>query len=148
MRTFHTGGVAGDDITTGLPRVEELFEARKPKGVYRIVDKSDPENPRVTDDVVYLAADEEDNYYIAQANTPLDEEGHFATQNVTGRFKDDITSQFDKEIIDLMDVPDRKLNPPFCLYVFRRELKYSRQRNKCENSIFRHIRFDSYSRVL
>ena len=70
---------------------------------YRIVDKSDPENPRVTDDVVYLAADEEDNYYIAQANTPLDEEGHFATQNVTGRFKD-ITSQFDKEIIDLMDV--------------------------------------------
>ena len=70
---------------------------------YRIVDKTDPENPRVTDDVVYLAADEEDNYYIAQANTPLDEEGHFATQNVTGRFKD-ITSQFDKEIIDLMDV--------------------------------------------
>ena len=70
---------------------------------YRIVDKSDPENPRVTDDVVYLAADEEDNYCIAQANTPLDEQGHFATQNVTGRFKD-ITSQFDKDTIDLMDV--------------------------------------------
>ena len=33
MRTFHTGGVAGDDITQGLPRVEELFEARKPKGL-------------------------------------------------------------------------------------------------------------------
>ncbi|MBQ6294161.1 MAG: DNA-directed RNA polymerase subunit beta [Lachnospiraceae bacterium] len=70
---------------------------------YRIVDKSDPENPRVTDDVVYLAADEEDNYCVAQANTPLDEEGHFATQNVTGRFKD-VTSQFDKDSIDLMDV--------------------------------------------
>ncbi|MBR5981663.1 MAG: DNA-directed RNA polymerase subunit beta, partial [Firmicutes bacterium] len=70
---------------------------------YRIVDKTDPENPRVTDEVVYLAADEEDNYYVAQANTPLDEEGHFATQNVTGRFKD-VTSQFDKEMIDLMDV--------------------------------------------
>ena len=70
---------------------------------YRVVDKSDPENPRVTDNVVYMAADEEDNYYIAQANTPLDAEGHFATQNVTGRFKD-ITSQFDKEMIDLMDV--------------------------------------------
>ncbi len=70
---------------------------------YRIVDKSDPENPRVTDDVVYLAADEEDNYCVAQANTPLDEQGHFATQNVTGRFKD-VTSQFDKGSIDLMDV--------------------------------------------
>ena len=70
---------------------------------YRVVDKSDPENPRVTDNVVYMAADEEDNYYIAQANTPLDAEGHFATQNVTGRFKD-ITSQLDKEMIDLMDV--------------------------------------------
>ena len=70
---------------------------------YRIVDKTDPENPRVTDDVVYLAADEEDNYYIAQANTPLDETGHFATANVTGRFKD-VTSQFDKTTIDLMDV--------------------------------------------
>ena len=70
---------------------------------YRIVDKSDPENPRVTDDVVYLAADEEDNYCVAQANTPLDEQGHFATQNVTGRFKD-VTSQFDKDSIDLMDV--------------------------------------------
>ncbi len=33
MRTFHTGGIAGDDITQGLPRVEELFEARKPKGL-------------------------------------------------------------------------------------------------------------------
>ncbi|SHJ38042.1 DNA-directed RNA polymerase subunit beta' [Lutispora thermophila] len=36
MRTFHTGGVAGDDITQGLPRVEELFEARKPKGLATI----------------------------------------------------------------------------------------------------------------
>ena len=38
MRTFHTGGVAGDDITTGLPRVQELFEARVPKGKAPIAD--------------------------------------------------------------------------------------------------------------
>ena len=70
---------------------------------YRIVDKSDPQNPRVTDDVVYLAADEEDNYIVAQANASLDEEGHFTTKNVTGRYKDE-TSQYDKTRIDLMDV--------------------------------------------
>ncbi|MBR3749674.1 MAG: DNA-directed RNA polymerase subunit beta, partial [Firmicutes bacterium] len=70
---------------------------------YRIVDKSDPENPRVTDEVVYLAADEEDNYIVAQANASLDEEGHFTTKNVTGRYKDE-TSQYDKTRIDLMDV--------------------------------------------
>ncbi len=70
---------------------------------YRKVDKSDPENPRVTDEVVYLAADEEDNFFVAQANAPLDSEGHFTTANVTGRFKDS-TSQFDKKLIDLMDV--------------------------------------------
>ena len=70
---------------------------------YRIVDKSDPANPRVTDDVIYLAADEEDNYIVAQANASLDEEGHFTTPSVTGRFKDE-TSQFEKTRIDLMDV--------------------------------------------
>jgi len=40
MRTFHTGGIAGDDITQGLPRVEELFEARKPKGLAIIAEAS------------------------------------------------------------------------------------------------------------
>ena len=70
---------------------------------YRIVDKSDPENPRVTDDVVYLAADEEDLYIVAQANEPLDEEGHFVKNNVAGRFRDE-TSEFDKRRVDLMDV--------------------------------------------
>ncbi|MBQ6074778.1 MAG: DNA-directed RNA polymerase subunit beta [Lachnospiraceae bacterium] len=70
---------------------------------YRIVDKTDPENPRVTDDVIYLAADEEDNYIVAQANAPLDEKGYFTDETVTGRFKDE-TAQFDKRRIDLMDV--------------------------------------------
>ena len=73
---------------------------------YRVVDKSDPENPRVTDEVVYLTADEEDNYTVAQANEPLDAEGHFVHNNVSGGYREE-TSQFDKKRIDLMDVSPR-----------------------------------------
>ena len=73
---------------------------------YRVVDKSDSENPRVTDEVVYLTADEEDNYTVAQANEPLDAEGHFVHNNVSGRYREE-TSQFDKKRIDLMDVSPR-----------------------------------------
>ena len=53
---------------------------------YRKIDHSDPENPRVTDEVVYMTADEEDNYHVAQANETLDEEGHFVHKNVSGRY--------------------------------------------------------------
>ena len=70
---------------------------------YRIVDKTDPKNPRVTEDVRYLTADEEDIYYVAQANAVLDEEGHFVKNNVSGRYREE-TSQFEKSKIDLMDV--------------------------------------------
>ena len=70
---------------------------------YRKVDKSDPQNPVVTDEVVYLTADEEDNYTVAQANEPLDEEGHFVHTNVSGRYREE-TSEFRKSRIDLMDV--------------------------------------------
>ena len=70
---------------------------------YRVVDKTDPANPRVTDEVVYLTADEEDNFVVAQANTPLDEEGYFVHNNVAGRFREE-TSEFQKRAIDLMDV--------------------------------------------
>ena len=70
---------------------------------YRVVDKSDPKNPVVTDEVVYLTADEEDNFIVAQANEPLDEEGHFIHNNVSGRFREE-TSEFQKKNIDLMDV--------------------------------------------
>ena len=70
---------------------------------YRVVDKSDPTNPRVTDEVVYLTADEEDNFIVAQANEPLDEEGHFIHNNVSGRFREE-TSSFQKRSIDLMDI--------------------------------------------
>ena len=71
---------------------------------YRIVDKTtDPQNPRVTDEVVYLTADEEDNFIVAQANEPLDADGHFVHNNVSGRFRTE-TSEFRKQTIDLMDV--------------------------------------------
>ena len=70
---------------------------------YRVVDKADPSNPRVTDDVVYLTADEEDNFIVAQANEPLDENGYFVHNNVSGRFREE-TSSFQKRSIDLMDI--------------------------------------------
>ena len=73
---------------------------------YRVVDKTDPANPRVTDEVVYMTADEEDNYIVAQANEPLDEDGYFIHNNVSGRFREE-TSSFQKRQIDLMDVSPR-----------------------------------------
>ena len=70
---------------------------------YRKVDKSDPANPRVTDKVVYMTADEEDNYHVAQANTPLDEEGHFVNKNVSGRYREE-TQEYERNKFDYMDV--------------------------------------------
>ena len=70
---------------------------------YRKVDKSDPSNPVVTDEVIYMTADEEDNYIVAQANEALDEEGHFKKNNVSGRFREE-TSEFPKANVDFMDV--------------------------------------------
>ncbi len=73
---------------------------------YRKVDKSDPKNPRVTDEVVYLTADEEDKYIVAQANERLDSDGYFVNNNVSGRFRTE-TSLFQKTKVDLMDVSPR-----------------------------------------
>ncbi|MBE5827045.1 MAG: DNA-directed RNA polymerase subunit beta [Butyrivibrio sp.] len=73
---------------------------------YRKVDMSDPENPRVTDEVEYLTADEEDNYHVAQANTPLDADGHFKRNTVSGRYKDE-TSEYPKTMFEYMDVSPR-----------------------------------------
>jgi len=70
---------------------------------YRVVDKTNVNNPIVTDEVVYLTADEEDNFVVAQANEPLDEEGHFIHKNISGRFREE-TSEFQRKNIDLMDV--------------------------------------------
>ena len=70
---------------------------------YRKIDHSDPKNPRVTDEVVYMTADEEDNYHVAQANEPLDEEGHFIHKNVSGRYREE-TQEYERHMFDYMDV--------------------------------------------
>ena len=70
---------------------------------YRKLDKTDPMNPRVIDEVVYLTADEEDKYVVAQANAELDENGYFIGNSISGRYKEE-TSQYEKQKIDLMDV--------------------------------------------
>ena len=70
---------------------------------YRKIDKTDPSNPVVTDEVVYMTADEEDNYHVAQANEPLDEEGHFIHKNVSGRFREE-TQEYERHMFDYMDV--------------------------------------------
>ena len=70
---------------------------------YRKIDKTDPKNPRVTDEVVYMTADEEDNYHVAQANEKLDEEGHFVRNSVSGRYREE-TQEYDKTLFDYMDV--------------------------------------------
>ena len=70
---------------------------------YRKIDKTDPKNPRVTDEVVYMTADEEDNYHVAQANEALDAEGHFLRKNVSGRYREE-TQEYERSMFDYMDV--------------------------------------------
>ncbi|QDW72887.1 DNA-directed RNA polymerase subunit beta [Lachnospiraceae bacterium KGMB03038] len=70
---------------------------------YRKIDHSDPENPVVTDEVVYMTADEEDNYHVAQANEPLDADGHFVHKNVSGRYREE-TQEYERKMFDYMDV--------------------------------------------
>ncbi len=70
---------------------------------YRKIDKTDPKNPRVTDEVVYMTADEEDNYHVAQANEQLDENGYFVRNSVSGRYLDE-TQEYPKAMFDYMDV--------------------------------------------
>ncbi|MBQ1901977.1 MAG: DNA-directed RNA polymerase subunit beta [Lachnospiraceae bacterium] len=73
---------------------------------YRVIDKTDPQNPRVTNDVVYMTADEEDNYHVAQASAQLDAEGHFVRDAVSGRYREE-TQEYDKTAFDYMDVSPR-----------------------------------------
>ncbi|MDE5938182.1 MAG: DNA-directed RNA polymerase subunit beta [Lachnospiraceae bacterium] len=70
---------------------------------YRKIDKSDPQNPRVTDETVYMTADEEDNYHVAQASAPLDENGYFKRNSISGRYKTE-TQEYPKAMFDYMDV--------------------------------------------
>lgn len=70
---------------------------------YRKIDKTNPENPIVTEEVVYMTADEEDNYHVAQANEPLGEDGHFLHRNVSGRYREE-TQEYERGKFDYMDV--------------------------------------------
>ena len=70
---------------------------------YRKINHDDPTNPIVTDEVVYMTADEEDNYHVAQANEQLDEEGHFVRKNVSGRYREE-TQEYERRMFDYMDV--------------------------------------------
>ena len=70
---------------------------------YRKINHDDPANPVVTDEVVYMTADEEDNYHVAQANEQLDEEGHFVRKNVSGRYREE-TQEYERRMFDYMDV--------------------------------------------
>ena len=70
---------------------------------YRKIDKTDPKNPIVTEEVIYMTADEEDNYHVAQANEPLDDEGHFIHKNVSGRYREE-TQEYERTAFDYMDV--------------------------------------------
>ena len=76
---------------------------------YRKIDKSqDPSNPVVTNEVVYMTADEEDNYHVAQANEPLTPDGHFVHHNVSGRFRTE-TQAYERSLFDYMDVSPRQV---------------------------------------
>ena len=75
---------------------------------YRKIDKTDPENPVVTDEVVYMTADEEDNYHVAQASEPLDKDGHFKRNWVSGRYLDE-TQEYPKTVFDYMDVSPKMI---------------------------------------
>ena len=72
---------------------------------YRKVDKA---TGTVTDEVVYMTADEEDEYIVAQANEPLDENNHFVRPRVSGRHRNDI-QEFDASQVDYMDVSPRMM---------------------------------------
>ena len=83
-----------------------LFRSGFIEAPYRILDKTDPKNPRVTDEVAYLTADEEDKFRVAQANEPIDENGYFVNKTVSGRYREETTS-FQRSQVDLMDVSPR-----------------------------------------
>ena len=90
-------------LINSLARYARINEYGFIEAPYRKIDKTDPQNPVVTEEVVYMTADEEDNYHVAQANEPLDEEGHFIHKNVSGRFRDE-TQEYEKRMFDYMDV--------------------------------------------
>ena len=95
--------VRTSDLINSLATYARINEYGFIEAPYRKIDKTDPQNPRVTDEVVYMTADEEDNYHVAQANEALDEEGHFVRNSVSGRYLDE-TQEYEKTMFDYMDV--------------------------------------------
>jgi len=75
---------------------------------YRKIDKTDPADPVVTDEVVYMTADEEDDYHVAQASEPLDEQGHFKRNMISGRYREE-TQEYPKTMMDYMDVSPKMI---------------------------------------
>ena len=75
---------------------------------YRKIDKTDPADPVVTDEVVYMTADEEDDYHVAQASEPLDEQGHFKKNMISGRYREE-TQEYPKTMMDYMDVSPKMI---------------------------------------
>ena len=88
------------DSLASYARINEYGFIEAP---YRKINHDDPTNPVVTDEVVYMTADEEDNYHVAQANEQLDEEGHFVRKNVSGRYREE-TQEYERRMFDYMDV--------------------------------------------
>ncbi len=73
---------------------------------YRRIDQDDPKGPRVTEEVVYMTADEEDNYHVAQASTVLDEDGYIVDNYASGRYRTE-TSSYPRTAFQYMDVSPR-----------------------------------------
>ena len=90
-------------LINSLASYARINESGFVEAPYRKIDKTDKKNPRVTDEVIYMTADEEDNYHVAQANEPLDEEGHFIHKNVSGRYREE-TQEYERQMFDYMDV--------------------------------------------
>ena len=103
MCPVETPAVPNIGLINSLATYARINEYGFIEAPYRKIDKADPKNPVVTDEVVYMTADEEDNYHVAQANEPLDEEGHFIHKNVAGRYREE-TQEYERTAFDYMDV--------------------------------------------
>jgi len=92
-------------LITSLATFARINEYGFVEAPYRKVDK---ETGKVTDEIVYMTADMEDDYIVAQANEPLDEEGRFLSRRVSARFREEIL-EVPADRIDYMDVSPRQL---------------------------------------
>ena len=103
MCPIETPEVPNIGLINSLASYARINEYGFVEAPYRKIDRTDKKNPCVTDEVVYMTADEEDNYHVAQANEPLDEEGHFVHKNVSGRYREE-TQEYERQMFEYMDV--------------------------------------------